>query len=274
MKLDYTIQTTKYIGKNFLYLFPFVLIPAFFFSLSISSDTISAVMKAFFEGNFSVWTFANLFNAVSIFNFSSWQTALAGFGAFIVVLPCMAVFTAFLEKHMRIGKRTFNGLWTKLNDNIGSTFVFGGAVLIIYEIWALLLSAMLYFMSHIPQPVVAYICIVLSFLAMHVGFLAIISTLYLWLPCMQITGFRTVEALHYSYRLLTPVRRGIFVEQTFFLFIMELLVILCASFLPQTIVFTILTTVLTAVLLLYYFVRMEIVYFDRDNMERMDLRKY
>jgi hypothetical protein len=91
---------------------------------------------------------------------------------------------------------------------------------------------------------------------------------------MQITGFRTVEALHYSYRLLTPVRRGIFVEQTFFLFIMELLVILCASFLPQTIVFTILTTVLTAVLLLYYFVRMEIVYFDRDNMERMDLRKY
>ena len=274
MKLDYTIQTTKYIGKNFLYLFPFVLIPAFFFSLSISSDSISEVMKAFFEGNFSVWTFANLFNAVSIFNFSSWQTALAGFGAIIVVLPCMALFTAFLEKHMRIGKRTFNGLWTKLKDNIGSTFVFAGTILIIYELWALLLSAMLYFMSHIPQPVVAYICIVLTFFGMHVAFLAVISTLYLWLPCMQITGFRTVEALHYSYRLLAPVRRGIFVEQWFFLFMMELLVILCASFLPQTIVFTILTTVLTAVLLLYYFVRMEIVYFDRDNMERMDLRKY
>ena len=274
MKLDYTIQTNKYIGKNFLYIFPFVLIPAFILSFSLASGSINEVLQGFFTGNLSTWSFFKLFNAVSVFNFDSWQTALAGGVGILAIVPCMALFTAFLEKHMRIGKRTFNGLWTKLNDNISSTVVFGGVVLIVYELWALVLAAMLYFMSLIPNAVVAYICIVITYIAAHVAFMSVISTLYLWLPCMQITGFRLVEALHYAYRLLTPVRNGIILEQISFLLLGEIIIGLCSLFIPQTMFFILVTTILIAILLLYYFVRMEIIYFDRDHIERMDLRKY
>ncbi|MBO5457671.1 MAG: hypothetical protein J6A24_01785 [Clostridia bacterium] len=54
----------------------------------------------------------------------------------------------------------------------------------------------------------------------------------------------------------------------------ETLISICAVFVTSGFVFTILTTALMAMSLMYYFVRMQTVYFDRDNIERMDLKKY
>lgn len=273
MKLTYTIQTSKYILKNFLYIFPFTAVMAFFLSLSVASESMNAVLNSFFTGDLS-WTFTDLFRAISVLNFGSWHSTVFGLLSTIVIVPCVALLMAFLEKHFRIGKKTFNGLWSKLNDNFPSTFLFGAVILIVYEIWSLITAAMLYFVSLIPNTVVAYICIVVVFLALHVALLSVLGIVYLWLPCMQITGFRMVEALHYAYQLVAPVKWGIFGEQMYFLLSSEALICVCAVFLPNSITFTILTTALFTVLLMYYFVRMQIVYFDRDHIERMDLKKY
>ena len=274
MKLTYTVQTSKYIWKNFLYIVPFALIPAFFLSFSVAGDAMSAVIKAFFTGELSAWNFSNLFRAISVLNFGSWESALSGFVGMIVIVPCVALLTAFLEKHMRIGKRTFNGLFSKLNDNFPSTFLFGIIILVVYELWSLIAAAMLYFMSLIPHAPTAYVLIVLVFLALHAVLLYGLGTIYLWLPCMQITGFPLMESLQHSYQLVLPVRWGIFAEQTYFLLFTEAVIGVCAVFLPESLVFTVITTALIVILLLYYIVRMEIVYFDRDHIERKDLKKY
>ena len=274
MKFTYTKQTSKYIFKNFFFIFPFVLIPAFFLALSISSDSVSAVVKAFFEGNLSSWNFFDLFCAISVLNFGSIESTLSGLGGIIAILPCVALLMAFLEKHFRIGKRTYNGLWNKLNDNFMSTFLFGLLILVIYELWALIMAAMLFFMSLIPNAIVAYICIVLVFLALHVVFLYALGAIYLWLPCMQITGFPMVESLHYSYQLVAPLRWGIFAEQMYFLLFTEAVVCVCSIFLSHTLTFLLITTATISILFIYYFVRMQVIYFDRDHIERMDLKKY
>lgn len=274
MKLTYTVQTSNYIWKNFLYIVPFALIPAFFLSLSVAGETISAVLKAFFTGNLSAWTFFDLFRAISVLNFGSLGSALSGFLGMVVIVPCVALLTAFLEKHMRIGKRTFNGILEKLNDNFFSAFLFGVLVLVVYEIWSVIAAAMLYFISLIPNLPTAYVFIVLVFLALHAVLLYALGALYLWLPCMQITGFPVMESLQHSYQLVQPVRWGIFAEQVTFLLLTETVIGVCAVFLPQSLIFTIITTALIVFLLLYYFVRMEIVYFDRDHIQRMDLKKY
>ena len=274
MKLTYTIETNKYIFKNFLHIFPFALIPAFFFAMSVSSESVSLMVKAFFTGNLSAWNFPELFRAISILNFGSWTTALSGFFGAVVVVPCVAMLMALLEKHMRIGKSTFNGILSKLNDNFPSVFLFGALILFIYEIWALILSAMLYFVSLIPSLPVAYVFIVLVFLGLHIVLLYVLGALYLWMPCMQITGFPVVEALQYSHQLIVPVKWGIFMEQITFLFLTEIIISLGAVFLPYTFTSTLLTTAVFVFLLLYYFVRMEIVYFDRDHIERKDIKKY
>ena len=274
MKFTQTIQTNNYIFKNFFYIFPFALIPAFCLALSVASETMSEVIGAFFTGNLSAWTFSNLFSTISVFNFDSWHTALWGFLGLVVIVPCISLLMAFLEKHMRIGKRTLNGLLSKLNDNFLSTFMFGTLILFAYELFALITASTLYLCAMIPNLVVAYIFIVLSYLSLHVALLYALGTIYLWLPCMQITGFRALEALQHAHQLVQPTRKGIFLEQFFFLLIVETLVGLFAVVAPSTMIFTLITTACMVFFLLYYFVRMEIVYFERENLERADLKKY
>lgn len=120
---------------------------------------------------------------------------------------------AWLEKHFRIGKRTFNGLWGKLNDNFISTCGYAILLLVVYEVWALLTSALLFFVSRIGITAVAYSLSGGVFIIMHVVLLYVIGCIYLWLPCMQITGFRAMEALHYSYQLYAPVKGKVLLAQ-------------------------------------------------------------
>lgn len=272
--MKYTIQTGKYIFKNFFYVVLFAVLPAFALSLSLAEAEIIKVLNAVAVGDFSAWTFSDLFSAISVLNFSSWHSVLSGLLGVIMIVPCVALLMAFLDKHMRFGKRTFNGLLSKLNDNFISTFGYTFLFVAIYEVWALLLSALLVFVALIPNAIAVYILAGLVFIAMHVALLYAIGAIYLWLPCMQITGFRAVEALQYSYQLMTTVKWRILVGQLLFLFATEALLIACAWFLPDVVVFTVLTTVLFTLLMLFYCVRMVIAYFDRDQIERADLRKY
>lgn len=272
--MKYTVQTSKYISKNLLYILPFAILPAFFLSMSVAKEEIAKVINAVFAGDFEAWTFSDLFCAISVLNFSSWQSVVMGLIGVIVIVPCVSLMMAFMDKHMRFGKRTFNGLLPKLNDNFISTLGYTVLFLIIYEVWALITSALLFLVSLIPNAIAVYIVAPLIFIVMHVVLLYAIGAIYLWLPCMQITGFPTMEALQYSYHLLTPVKWGILGGQIFALLATEGLIVLCAMYLPNFILFTIWSTVLFTVLLLFYCVRMMITYFDRDQIERADLRKY
>lgn len=272
--MSYTIQTGKYIFKNFFYVVLFALLPAFALSLSLAEEEIVMVLNALAVGDFSAWTFSNLFSAISVLNFGSWDSILSGILGLIVLVPCVALLMAFLDKHMRFGKRTFNGLLPKLNDNFISTFGYVFFFLLIYEVWAMILSALLALVAFIPNSIAVYIIAGIIFVFMHIALLSAIGEIYLWLPCMQITGFPALEALQYSHQLLTSVKWKILLGQLLFLCGTEALLALCAYFIPNFIVLTIWTTVMFTFLLLFYCIRMMIAYFDRDQIERADLRKY
>jgi hypothetical protein len=272
--MKYTVQTSKYVLKNLFYILPFALIPAFFLSMSLAEEEIIQVLRAVVEGDFSKWTFVNLFRAISVLNFGSWESVITGGVGLIAMVPCVALLMAFLDKHLRFGKRTFNGLWSKLNDNFISTFGYIVLFLAIYEVWSLLLAALLFFVSRITITAVAYVLAAAVFVAMHVVLLVSIGTIYLWLPCMQITGFRAFEALLYSYQLINPIRWRITFAQIFVLFVAESLICACAVYVPTVIAFRIVAAVLYAGILMIFCVRMQIAYFDRDNIERADTAKY
>ena len=272
--MNYTLSTSKYIVKNFFYILPFAIIPAFFLSLSVAEDSIINVLHSLFSGRVAAWSFYDLFCAISVLNFGSWKSVITGFLGIVVILPCISVFMAFLEKHMRIGKRTYNGIFSKLNDNAISTLGYALIFIGIYEIWALLTASLLYFLAKIPIVALAYVMLSICFILMHVVLLYAIGAIYLWLPCMQITGFPMMEALQYAHQLSVPVKWNILGGQIFLLFLAEGLIGFCARCLPNGIVFTTLTTVLYVVLLLFYCVRMEIAYFERDHIERAALKKY
>lgn len=272
--MNYTTQSSKYIFKNFFYIFPFAVIPAILFSLSTDEVAINAVLKAFFNGSLDEWTFNELFRSISMLNFASWQSLVFGIIGILVVVPCVALLMAMLEKHMRIGKRGLSGIWGKLNDNLLSTCGYIVLLLLIFELWTLLTAAILYFVSMINVSVVAYVVIAVFYFLLHFLLLYAIGTIYLWLPCMQITGFGAFEALQYSYQIFSPVKWSTLWEQYFLLLLAEILISLCALFVQGEIVFFVLTSVLYMFITLFYCVRMQIAYFDRDNIERADLKYY
>lgn len=272
--MKYTVQTTKYIFKNFFYILPFALIPALFLSMAVAEEEVEAVVRAIVEKDFSAWSFVNLFRAVSVLNFGSPESIITGLVGLILMVPCVALLMAFLDKHLRFGKRTFNGLWSKLNDNFISTFGYIVFFLLIYEVWALILSALLFLIALIPNTIAVYISAGVIFFAMHVLLLYAVGTIYLWLPCMQITGFPAVEALQYSYQLVVHVKWRILIGQIIALVATEAVIVACALYLPELPISEVCSTLLFTILLSFYCVRMMIAYFDRDQIERADLRKY
>ena len=272
--MKYTVQSSKYVFKNFIYLFPFAILPALFLALSTDEKSITAVVTMLVHGRIGEWTFSELFKAISVLNFGSWESIVFGFAGIIAFIPCVALMMALLEKHMRIGKRTFNGLWGKLNDNFLSTAGVVLLVVAIYELWALLLAAFLFFLSRITLTVIAYVFVILVFIAFHVLLVISIGAIYLWLPCMQITGFRAVEAFSYSNQLLSPVKIKLLFVQLMVLTFAEALICVCAVFLPMMLAFKGIAAILYACMLMVYCVRMQIAYFDCDHIDRADLATY
>ncbi len=272
--MKYTVQSSKYVLKNVSYLFPFAILPAIFLSLSTDQQAIANAITALVDGKINDWTFVELFRAISVLNFGSWESIVFGLVGIIVIVPCVAMILAFLEKHMRIGRRTFNGLLGKLNDNLISTL--GGVLLLlgIYELWTLLIAALIFFMSRILVLPLAYVCVVLVFLAMHVLLMIAVSAIYLWVPCMQITGFRAYEAFQYSYHLMGEIKGRIIVAQLTILLLAELLLSVCAVFITNALAFNIVVAIFYAGMLMIFCVRMQIAYFDRDHIERADIAKY
>lgn len=272
--MKYTVQAIKYVIRNFIFLFPFVVIPALFFSFSTDEIAIRTVIDQAFSGNIGDWTFTELFRAVSVLNFSSWQSITAGGLAVISLIFFACFLMAFLEKHMRVGKRSCKTLFPKLNDNLLSTTGYVLVLLAIYEIWSLVTVSLLYFVSRMSAVILCYVFIGIITVAMFIVLLYFINMIYLWLPCMQITGFKAMEALQYANSLGAPVKWKIVVSQLFFLAFAEITVCLCAWFTFNLLWFTIASTAFYVVLIMVYAVRMQIVYFDRDNIDRADLKYY
>ncbi|MBQ8685860.1 MAG: hypothetical protein IJ514_06795 [Clostridia bacterium] len=272
--MKYTIQSSKYVLKNFFYVFPFAIVPALFMSLSTDEVALNYVLERFFDGNLRAWTFKTLFSSISVLNFASWKAiAAGGVGILALVLGC-ALMMAMLEKHMRIGKRTFNGVFSKLNDNLISTCGYAILLLAIYELWALITAALLFFVSRLTTVVMAYALSVIVFLGMHLVLLYLIGIFYLWLPCMQITGFKAGEALYYSNQLSAPVKWKILLGQLLVMLVAELSICICAWYAVNFLWFTLLTTALYALMIMIFCVRMQIAYFDLDNIDRADLIGY
>lgn len=271
--MKYTIQSIKYLFKNFWYIFPFALILAIFLAFSLDKAAISELLTGYFTGE-PGGAFSTIFHAVSVLNFRSWKIFLSGLAGVVLMVLCVALMFAFIEKHMRIGKRTLNGVFSKLNDNLMSTAGIALLLVAVYELWALITSALL-FCCFLPGSIAArYVLSVIVFFGMHFVLLYIVSIFYLWLPCLQITGFRAFEALRYSYQLVAPVKGKIIFGQCFSVAVSEILLALCCIFVPGKTAGFILAAILYAFMIAVFCIRMQVVYFDRAQIERADLKYY
>ena len=269
--MKYYAQTTKYLCKNGLYILPLSVLPAMFFAFSVNQDSVIAVFEALFAGDFKI-PFTDIFRTFSLFNFASWTNTLLGIVGMILLIVCVSMIMAFLEKHMRIGKRSFTGLLSKVNDNVLST----GFILLlfaaIYELWAILTSAAFYLFTFIKSPFLVYALWTIAYLASRFFIVYLLSYFYLWLPSLQLTGFRVMEAFRASYTLVAPVQLRISLSQFISLVVLEIAIFLSVWFFSGWLVSFLVASASYVFVIMVFFVRMQIVYFDRAELDRADLK--
>ncbi len=271
--MKYTSKSLKYVFANFGYLVLFGLFPAVFLAYSLDTATVGAILRDYFTGS-PYASFSDIFHAVSIFNFHSVSATIADVLSVILAVTCVAMMMAFMEKHMRIGKKTWTGLFSKLNDNLLSTLGITLLFACLYELWALITSALLLCVSFFTSKTVIYILSVIVWFGTQIALLFVVSLFYLWLPCLQITGFRSFEALSYSYQLATGVKRKIVREQFVSMTIAEILIGLVCVFAPWAWLKLVLNSAVFAGQILLFVTRMQVVYFDRAQLERADEKHY
>ena len=105
----------KYIVKNIWFVLPFAIVPGIFLALSLDLDAVTAFVHAFFAGNPRIG-FVETFRTLSFIRIDSWLGAVFSICAFLSIVFFMTVMLSLVEKHMRIGKRTFSGAFSQIGN--------------------------------------------------------------------------------------------------------------------------------------------------------------
>ena len=258
----------KYIFKNLWFVVPFAVMPAVFLALSVDFSGIRYLARSFFTAELEL-EYTDIFRAWSFFRFDS----VLGVVYSVLALVCIVIFTslllAFVEKHMRIGKRTLSGVFSQFGTHIWSFIGITLLFTVVYELWAAVLSAVLFAVSAINAKTFAAVLFAFFALVFMFALLFLISMFYLWLPCMQITGFRAYSALLYSYRLAVEVRWKLILS-LLITYAPCLILIIGLSFAPTWLA-GILAFILFVFAYLSFCVRMVSLYFETDKLDREDL---
>ena len=258
----------KYIIRNLWMVLPFAVVPAVFLSLSVDLVALKSVATSLFTGPFEL-TFTQIFRAWSFLRTDSFVGILYSIFAFVCLVFFSAILLTFVEKHMRIGKRSLSGILSQLETHIFAYIGFVLFLFTVYELWALVLSALLYMVSTMASKTAARVLFALISLLFIALLLYLVSIVYLWLPCRLHTGLKLHVAFLYSYNLMIGVRWQLYLSLAI-TYVVGFLVIFGCAFGPDWL-FRILAILVFLCAYSSFCVRMETLYFETDKIDREDL---
>ena len=261
-------SSVKYMFKNFWYVLLFAVLPAIFLALSLDYRSIHDYVVAFLTGEPRV-EFLDFFCIWSLFHFHSLLSIIYGVCTFVCVVVSASFLFVLVEKHMRLGRRTPNGVLAGFKNAFLPVLGVTALYFVLYELFVVVLSSLLFAVSSIPNTIAVYFLTVVVYFALFFALFCVASTFYLWLPCKLMTGFSVYDTFRYSYRLAAGERTKLVLAFTLFTAI-TVAVVALSSLLPSYAHY-IVTFVLFAFAFLDFCIRMETVYFKADKLDREDI---
>ena len=270
--MEYIISALKYVFKNFIFIFAFALIPSYFFAMALDLRSLELIVSKLLAAEVDV-SFGTVFNSFSLINSARWPFGLICFAAMAV---CMPMLLAFIEKHMRIGSRSLKGLFKRINYNFISTFVLLVLALIVFELWALVSSGLIYAAILLFGGAARLIVSIVVAAGMFLLLSYIFMQVWLWLPCLHITGYNFMDALVFSSQAIGSNKKKLYVA-IMLPYIAGMVLILavvgiCSNYDVIVPVF-VLVELIFIFLFLYFNVLMYTAYSDTAGEEREDLKK-
>lgn len=270
--MKYIGSAFKYVFKNFIFVFLFAIIPAYFLAMTADIENIASISESIFSGKADL-TFAQLFAFLSPLNGKGWPWAIV---FFVSAAVCMPMLFGFIEKHMRIGSRSLKGLAGRFNNNFLSTLVILLIFTAVFELWALIAAGLVFAVTLLIDGFAAFIVALIVLLGMDALIAYIASLILLWLPCLQITGYSFMDALSYSNQLYAQRKGRLFLAVFLPLLagvVLQMVIVWVSPIAGFRIPVFILLELVFLILFLYYCVLMYVAYFDAAGEERMDLKK-
>lgn len=258
--------------KNFIFIFPFALIPSYFFAMGLDLYSLETIVGNMLATDADV-PFSVVFNSFSLISGGRWLFGVLSFAAMALFMPMLL---AFIEKHMRIGSRSFKGIFKRINYNFLSTFVMLVIALAIYELWALVASGLIYAAIILLGGAARLVAGIVIALGMFLLLAYIFTQIWLWLPCLQITGYNYMDALIFSSQAIGSNKKRLYLA-IMIPYIIGMALILavvgvCSMYDVLVPVF-VLIELIYILLFLYFNVLMYAAYFDAAGEERADLKK-
>lgn len=270
--MRYIASTVKYLFRNFIFIFVFALVPSYFFAMTLDRQNLVSIADQIMALK-ADFTFGQIFSYLSPINAGRWAFSIV---CFVALLVCVPMLLGFVEKHMRIGSRSFKGVAGRFNHNFLTTLWIVIILLAVYELWAVITAGIIYAETLFLEGIACYIVTLIIYLGM-VALIAYISSIFLlWLPCLQITGYNFMDALSFCNQL--------YVQKRGRLFLSVFLPGLCGVVLQFAVAGLnladrlhflgfIFSELIYLFLILYYCILMFVAYFDMAGEERMDLKK-
>jgi hypothetical protein len=252
-------------------LLPCYLIAAFAFGLLINPAAYSTIALSVgdgtISGSFTAWmTFFILFNPQNVL------TTLSGVVAYVILIVDLALIHSLVDKHIRFGTKNLRSVAGGFNINIVNGIIFTLFAIIAQLIVAAVISAIMKTCELIPVSY-SYIAGIVICSALLIFILFVAGLFLLWLPCVDVTGFKKFDALNYSYALARPRAKSIFCAfaiPAIIIFIACVAVgLLCMNLVIYLVVPVLLGLFFTYVAILSY-----IIYADEEGISREDLKKY
>jgi hypothetical protein len=197
---------------------------------------------------------------------------LSGIAAYLVLVLDLALIHSLIDNHVRFGSKSFRSIANSFNINVVNGFIFAIFALVAMFISTVIMAAIMK-TSCLLQVDYSYIIGIIVCAAVLIFMLFISSLFMLWLPCVEITGFKKFEALNYSYSLARTRIRSIFLSVAPPAFV-TVVVSIAIALAEITLLTYIALPIIMALLYMYSAVLSYIVYVDAEGIEREDLKKY
>lgn len=268
----------SYVYRNIWHLLAFAVVPGIFYALNNSAFALYNLFAAVREGDMASIGFSRILGAFSLFDYTG-ARVIPGVLAVVFTVVFAALVLSFIERHMRIGKRTFSGFWRGLNHNIVPTCWVSACLIVFYEAWAvsvsglLLLVKALFFQPASPLSMFFfYLFVSVVTVGMYVFLCWVISVAILWLPCLIVTGFGKREAFAHGLDISAGSRGKLMAAVALPFLGLNALAVLCTLFAGKIVALAF-SIVVYIVYFMYYTTLMFAAYFHLSGTEREDLRK-
>ena len=268
--MKYIVNTLKYLKSNLL-LLPALAVAMVAFAPIFDYAAFEQIATSFSDGricsSFNVWLC--FFLPVHTEN---WLTVLLSVLGYIVLIVDLSYMQSLTDKHVRFGSKSFRSIMSSLSVNFWYGLTLAALLAVAAALNAFIFAAVMKTFAMFTAPYI-FVCGVVICGLLTIAELFGFCHFSLWLPCIEITGFKAFEALSYSYSLARPIRWRLF-------FTLSVPVII-ASIIWFAVTLTCnawVAAVISAAVCGFAFVFITtacyLAYVDREGIEREDIKHY